>query len=100
MIQKTTTSRNDYCWVFISRDKHSPQQLYIGMAADLPQLFQTNTERGILYYRQFGTMVEGVSHKLFLAQVEKETLWQTIRGMNPAVRDLKEEFLRICNLNM
>lgn len=98
MMQKTTTD-NNYCWVFISRDKNAPQQLYIGMAADLPQLFQKNTEREVLYYRQFASAVEGVSHKLFLTHVERDTLWHTIRGMNPVARDLKEEFFQISYSN-
>jgi len=92
MKRKTTSPGRDYCWVFIARDNDVPRQLHIGMATDLPQLLQDNAEREILYYRQFSTTIEGLGHKLFLVNVENETLWQTIRGMNPTGRDLKEEF--------
>ncbi|MDL2255397.1 hypothetical protein LJC44_05050 [Parabacteroides sp. OttesenSCG-928-G06] len=92
MKPKKTPLYYDYCWVFVSREKHSPQQLYIGTAADLPQLFRDNTNREILYYRQFATTAEGMGHKLFLTHVKEETLWHTIRGMNPEGRDLGKEF--------
>lgn len=93
MKRKTTTTSNDYCWVFITRDNQLPKLLYIGMAADLPQMFQKNAEREILYYRQFSTTAEGIGHKMYLGHVGNETLWHTIRGMNPGMRDLRKDFL-------
>lgn len=92
MKQNRILPGNDYCWVFITRDNDTPRQLHIGIAMDLPELLRDNAEREILYYRQFSTTIEGLSHKLFLVNVESETLWQMIRGMNPAGRDLREEF--------
>lgn len=92
--QKTITLCNNYCWVFITRENTPRQQLYIGLAVNLPQVFREQPERDILYYRQFATTAEGLGHKLYLAQVEKTTLWQTIRGMNPAAEDLRKEFYK------
>ncbi|MDH6312682.1 hypothetical protein M2137_001457 [Parabacteroides sp. PFB2-10] len=92
MRSKRITPCYDYCWVFITREKHSPQHIYIGMVANLPQLFRDNADKDILYYRQFATTVEGIGHKLFLSHIKEETLWHTIRGMNPEGRDLRKEF--------
>lgn len=92
MRRSTSMPCNDYCWVYITRDSDSSRRYHIGFALDLPQLLNDNLQCDILYYRQFNNTMDGLAHKLFLTNVNNETLLLVIRGMNPEMRDLRRDF--------
>lgn len=82
----------DYCWIYIARECKPPQQFHIGAAIDLPQLLNDNAQKVLLYYRQFPNVLDGLAHKLLLAEMNRTSLTQLIRGMNPEMRDLNNDF--------
>lgn len=81
-----------YCWVYIARECEPPLQFHIGAAIDLPQLLNDNKQKRLLYYRQFSNVLDGLAHKLLLAELNRQSLTLLIRGMNPEMRDLNMDF--------
>jgi len=92
MRQNNFIPLSDYCWVYITCERLPSPLFHIGAAMDLPQLLNENSERELLYYRQFPNMLDGMAHKLLLAKMNEESLKLLIRGMNPGMRDLNKDF--------
>lgn len=84
--------KDDFCWVYVTRNIQPDQELHIGIAANLPALLIESKDKEILYFRQFASTLDALAHKLLLTNVSSETLYRMIRENNPSLRNLSEDF--------
>ncbi|MDH6342342.1 hypothetical protein M2480_001660 [Parabacteroides sp. PFB2-12] len=85
--------RNNYCWVYIDREKGADNPLYIRYAETFSQVLQESGGHELLYFEQFDSLDEGLAHKQLLNKLSNRILQHTISYYNPAFRDLHEDFL-------